>query len=395
MKRFLSFVLISTFLVISPAHSAPIKVAVKPLKLLTSISDIEGTAGFLVAGTSIILYGTSGENSFARAIDVNGQTVWNIALDPNSPSIATSGVIDGEGNIWIAGATSLLRPTPAPSPSPALNPDGVTPVPEVFHSDLSALALWKIPVGATEPILFTSQQSSPVLIRAIAVDKNGISLVGIARASKGSVGFVTSVSLLGEFGLPVFIGKTSTTLDSVVRNVDGSTTVTGASAETIGGKKLAGIIDGIIVKLSKTNTILTVIRSSASKAKRNWNSATPTFLLGGEVVTGKKIESAVTKFTKSYVPSWTYRFLSNGPVFTQGSTYALFASSGAIAQLNRWAPKTPQPILLKFNSKGSIIEASYAPTDQNEIIAITNSKAFGILCLTQSAQTISIYSVSN
>ena len=395
MKRFLTLVLISTFLLISPAHSATIKVAVKPLKLLTSISDSEGTAGFLVAGTSIILYGTSGKNSFARAIDVTGQTLWSIELDPNSPSIATSGVLDGEGNIWIAGATSLLRPTPAPSPSPALNPDSVIPIPEVFHSDLSALALWKIPVGSTEPILFTSQQVSPVLIRAIAVDKSGISLVGIARASKGSVGFLTSVSLSGEFGVPVFIGKTSTTLDSVIRNVDGSTTVTGASAETIGGKKLAGIIDGVIVKLSKTNTILTVIRSSASKAKRNWNSATPTFLLGGEVVTGKKIESAVTKFTKSHVPSWTYRFLSTGPVFTQGSTYALFASSGAISQLNKWAPKVPQPILLKFNSKGSIIQASYAPSDQKEIIAITNSKELGILCMTQNAQTISIYSVGN
>ncbi len=395
MKRFLSFVLISTFVVISPAHSAPNKIAVKPLKLVTSISNSEGTAGFLVAGTSIVLYGTSGENSFARAIDVNGQTLWNIELDPNSPSIATSGVIDSEGNIWIAGATSLLRPTPAPLPSPALNPDSVTVTSEVFHPDLNALALWKIPAGSTEPILFTSQQSSPVLITAIAVDKKGISLVGIAQASKGSSGFVVSVSLLGEFGVPVFIGKTSTTFDSVVRNVDGSTTLTGASAETIGGKKLAGVVDGVIVKLSKTNTIKTVIRSSAIRAKRNWNSATPTFLLGGEVVIGKKIESAVTKFTKSYVPSWTYRFLSTGPVFTQGSTYALFASSGVISQLKRWAPKVPQPILLKFDSKGTIIEASYAPSDQREIIAITNSKELGILCLTQNAQTISIFSVSN
>ncbi len=395
MKRFLSFVLISTLLVISPAHSAPKKIAVKPLKLLTSISNSEGTAGFLVADTSIVLYGTAGENSFARAIDINGQILWNIELDSNSPSIATSGVVDSEGNIWIAGATSLFRPTPTPSSIPALNPDSVTPIPDVFHSELSALALWKIPFGSTEPILFTSQQSSPVLIRAIAVDRNGISLVGIARASKGSAGFVVSVSLLGEYGVPVFIGKKSTTLESVVRNVDGSTTVTGASAETIGGKKLAGAVDGVILKLSKTNMILKVIRSSATKAKRNWNSATPTFLLGGEVVTGKKIESAVTKFTKAYVPRWTYRFLSTGPVFTQGSTYALFASSGVISQLKKWAPKVSQPILLKFNFKGSIIEASYAPSDQSEIIAITNSKEFGILCLTQSAQTISIFSVGN
>ena len=395
MKRLLSFALISTFLIISPAYAAPIKVAVKPLKLLTSISSSEGTAGFLVAGTSIVLYGTSGENAFARAIDVNGQTLWSIELDPNSPSIATSGVIDGEGNIWIAGATSLSRPTPAPSPSPALNPDSVTPIPEVFQSDLSALALWKIPVGSTEAILFTSQQSSPVLIRAIAADKNGISLVGIARTSKGSAGFVTSVSLSGEFGVPVFIGKTSTTLDAVVRNFDGSTTVTGASAETIGGKKLAGVVDGIILKLSKANTILTVVRSSSSKARRNWNSVTPTFLLGGEVATGKKIESAVTKFTKTYVPGWTYRFLSTGPVFTLGSTFALFASTGAIPQLNKWAPKSPQPIRLKFDSKGSIIQASIAPSDQEEIIAITNSKDLGILCLTKNSQTISVFTVGN
>lgn len=383
------------FLAISPAHSAPNKIAVKPLKLLTSISDSEGTAGFLVAGTSIVLYGTLGDNSFARAIDVNGQTLWNIELDPNSPSIATSGVVDSEGNIWIAGATSLSRPTPAPLSSPALNPDSVTSISEVFHPDLSAVALWKIPVGSTEPILFTSQQSSPVLIGAIAIDKNGISLVGIARAPKGSAGFVTSVNLLGEFGVPVFIGKTSTTLDAVVRNSDGSTTLTGASAETIGGKKPAGIIDGLIVKLSKTNTILTVIRSSASKAKRNWSSATPALLLGGGVVTGKKIESAVTKFSKAYVPRWTYRFLSTGPVFTQGSTYALFASTGVIPQLNKWAPKTPQPILLKFDSKGSIIGASYAPSDQSEIIAITNSKELGILCLMRNAQTISVFTVIN
>ena len=395
MKRLLSFALITTFLIFSPAHAAPAKIPVKPLKLITSISSSEGTAGFLVAGNSIVLYGTSGENSFARAIDITGQTLWNIELDPNSPSIATSGVIDGGGNIWIAGATSLSRPTPAPSPSPVLNPDNVTPPPEIFHPDLNALALWKIPAGSTEAILFTTQLTSPVLITAIAADKNGISLVGIARTSKGSAGFVTSASLLGEFGVPVFIGKTSTTLDSVVRNVDGSTTVTGASAETLGGKKLAGIIDGVILKLSQANTILTVVRSSASKARRNWNSATPTFLMGGEVTTGKKIESAVTKFTRSYVPSWTYRFLSTGPVFTLGSTFALFASTGAIPQLNKWAPKSPQPILLKFDSKGSIIEASNAPSDQAEIIAVTNSKELGILCLTKNAQTISVFRVDN
>jgi len=381
------------FLVSTPTHAALTKIVVKPMKLLTSVSDSDGVAGFLVVGKSIVLYGTSGENSFARAIDVNGQTLWNIALDPNSSSVATAGVVDGVGNIWIAGATSLTRPSPTPSTSPFLNPDNVIAIPEAIQSDLSALAVWKIPAGSSESILFTSQQRSPVLVTGVAADKNGITLVGITRTPKGSSGLVVPVSLDGDFGKPVSIGNSSTTLEAVVRNIDGSTTVTGSSAETIGGKKLAGIIDGVIIKLSKTNTILTVIRSSASKAKRNWNSATSTFLLGGEVVTGNKIESAVTKFSKDYVPAWTYRFLSTGPVFTQGSTYALFASSGVIPQLSKWAPKSPQPLLLKFDAKGAIIEASTAPADQREIIAFVNSKELGVLCLMQNAQTISFYTV--
>jgi len=392
-KRLLSIALISMFLVSTPTHAALTKIVVKPMKLLTSVSDSDGVAGFLVVGKSIVLYGTSGENSFARAIDVNGQTLWNIALDPNSSSIATAGVVDGVGNIWIAGATSLTRPSPTPSTSPFLNPDNVIAIPEAIQSDLSALAVWKIPAGSSESILFTSQQRSPVLVTGVAADKNGITLVGITRTPKGSSGLVVPVSLDGDFGKPVSIGNSSTTLEAVVRNIDGSTTVTGSSAETIGGKKLAGIIDGVIIKLSKTNTILTVIRSSASKAKRNWNSATSTFLLGGEVVTGNKIESAVTKFSKDYVPAWTYRFLSTGPVFTQGSTYALFASSGVIPQLSKWAPKSPQPLLLKFDAKGAIIEASTAPADQREIIAFVNSKELGVLCLMQNAQTISFYTV--
>ena len=381
------------FLVSTPTHAALTKIVVKPMKLLISVSDSDGVAGFLVVGKSIVLYGTLGENSFARAIDINGQTLWNIALDPNSPSIATAGVVDGVGNIWIAGATSLTRPSPTPSTSPFLNPDNVIAIPEAIPSDLSALAIWKIPAGSSESILFTSQQRSPVLVTGVAADKNGISLVGITRTPKGSSGLVVPVSLDGDFGKPISIGNSSTTLEAVVRNIDGSTTVTGSSAETIGGKKLAGIIDGVIIKLSKTNTILTVIRSSASKAKRNWNSATSTFLLGGEVVTGNKIESAVTKFSKDYVPVWTYRFLSTGPVFTQGSTYALFASSGVIPQLSKWAPKSPQPLLLKFDAKGAIIEASTAPADQREIIAFVNSKEFGVLCLMQNSQTISFYTV--
>ena len=185
MKRLLSFALVLLFLAITPTHAAPSKITVKPMKLLTSLSDSEGVAGFLVVGKSIVLYGTSGENSFARAIDVAGQTLWNVALDPKSPSIATAGAVDGNGDIWIAGATSLSRPSPTPSTSPFLNPDNVISTPDPLAIDLNALALWKIPAGSSEPILFTSQQSSPVFMTGVALNKNGVSLLAIARTLKG------------------------------------------------------------------------------------------------------------------------------------------------------------------------------------------------------------------
>ena len=393
MKRFLSLVLISTLLAIPNTSAAPKKITVKPLKLIATTSNKIGVAGVIALGKSIVMYGTLGDKSFARAIDVTGQELWNISLDPNSPSVATVAGVDSVGNLWIAGATSLERATIAPTPtSTPLNPDNVTNVPDIFSTNLNALALWRIPAGTSTPILYTAAQPSPVLVTALALDKTGITLVGLTQSGKGNSGFVISANLLGEFSKALLIGQVSTTLDAVARNSDGTVTVTGASAETLQGKKVVGVVDGVIIKVSKINTLLTVVRSSAVKAKRNWSSASQTLLLGGTVITGTKMESAITKFSGSYSPTWTYRFGSTGPAFTSGSMYALFASTSAIAQLSNWAPKKPQPILLTFNTKGVISGAFSAPSDQLEVVGLTSSNELGILCVTANAQTISIYS---
>ena len=393
MKRFLSLVLISTLLAIPTTSAAPKKITVKPLKLITTISKKIGVAGVIALGKSIVMYGTLGDKSFARAIDATGQELWNISLDPNSPSVATAAGVDSVGNLWIAGATSLERATTVPTPtSTPLNPDNVTNVPDIFSTNLNAIALWRIPAGTSTPILYTAVQPSPVLVTAMALDKTGITLVGLTQTGKGNSGFVISANLLGEFGKALLIGQVSTTLDAVARNGDGTVTATGASAETLNSKKVVGVIDGVIIKVSSANTVLSIVRSSAPKAKRNWSSASPTLLLGGTVITGKKIESAVTKFSKTYVPSWTYRFGSTGPIFTLGSTNAFFTSTSAIAQLSNWVPKKPQPILLTFDTKGVMSGAFSAPSDQAEVIGLTSSNELGILCVTVNAQTISIYS---
>jgi hypothetical protein len=393
-KRFLSLVLISSLLFLPSTYAAPKKIAVKELKLVTAISSTEDVAGFVVSGKTIILFGTTVDRSFARAVDINGVELWRVPLDPDSPSIASAGAVDGAGNIWIAGSTSLLRASPAPSSSVTpINPDNVVNSPGVFNAELSAVALWKVPTGTTVPTLFSAQQSAPVLITGIAVDKNGVSLAGLTQTSQGSAGFVISANELGEFGKPLLIGAKSTTLDAVVRHTDSTLTAIGSSAETIGGKKLAGVIDGVIIRISTTNSILKVVRSSAIKAERNWSSATTTLLLGGSVTTGSKFESAVTKFSGAYVPTWTYRFLSTGPVFTLGSNYAFLNSTGTIAQLSNWKPKKSQPILLTFDSKGVITGAYSAPVDQKAVIGLVKSKELGVLCMSLNSELLSIYAL--
>ena len=376
------------------ASAAPKKIEVKALKLVATISSKDDVAGFVLSARSIILFGTAMNRSFARAVDPNAQELWRVALEPNSPSIATAGAVDSAGNIWIAGSTSLLRPTIAPTPtSSPLNPDGVVNIPNSFNPALDAVALWKIPAGTTTAILYSAVQSAPVLITGIALDKNGISLVGLIQSIKGSSGFVINSNTSGEFSKPLLIGTSSTTLDAVVRHDDATLTVVGASGESLGGKKTVGTVDGVIIKISKSNTIQSVVRSSAPKAQRNWSSASPKLLLGGDVITGAKIESAVTKFSSSYTPLWTYRFSSTGPVFTLGSTYALFLSTAAITQLSIKAPQKPAPILLAFDAKGLITQAFSTSVEVRNIIGLSTNKELGIICMTSNSDSLSIFAL--
>lgn len=376
------------------ASAAPKKIEVKALKLVATISSKDDVAGFVLSARSVILFGTAMNRSFARAVDSNAQELWRIALEPNSPSIATTGAVDSAGNIWIAGSTSLLRSTVAPTPtSSPLNPDGVVNIPNSFNPALDAVALWKIPVGTTTAILYSAAQSAPVLITGIALDKNGVSLVGLIQSIKGSSGFVINSNTSGEFSKPLLIGTSSTTLDAVVRHDDATLTVVGASGESLGGKKTVGTVDGVIIKISKSNTIQSVVRSSAPKAQRNWSSASPKLLLGGDVITGAKIESAVTKFSSSYTPLWTYRFSSTGPVFTLGSTYALFLSTAAITQLSITAPQKPAPILLAFDAKGLITKAFSTSVEVRNIIGLSTNKELGIICMTSNSDSLSIFAL--
>ena len=393
MKRFVAFVVLASLVIVPVSQAAPKKISVKPMQLLTTIGTPDEVSGAVVSGKSIIIFGTKSSKAYARAIDRTGKELWNLTLDQSAASVATSAAVDSAGDIWIAGATPLaLGLNPPASTATPVNPDNAVIPPSVFIGDLQAVTIWK--VSAAGALLFTNTlpTSSVLFPTAITVDKNGASVVGIIANEKGNAGFLANVDSTGAFSKLLQIGAVSTTADAVARHGDGSFTVAGSSAETLAGKKVAGITDGILVKVSKALKITSVVRSSVAKGKRIWNSASNSLLLAGEVVAGGKTESAITKFSLAYAPSWSYRFASTGPTLSASATQAFFISTGAVAQLN-WNPKTPTPLLLTFDSKGLITAADSGPIGQKEVLGLLISKEFGVLALTSSTESVSIFTL--
>ena len=393
MKRLLSFAVIASLLFTPAVNAAPKKISVKPMQLLTTVGTPDEVSGVVASGKSLIVFGSKASKAYARAVDTTGKEIWNLSLDPSAASIATAAAVDSVGDIWIAGATPLSLGLTPPSPSPTpVNPDNASVPPTSTLSNLQALAVWKISAAGSLLSANTMPTSSVLFPTSISVDRNGASVVGIIGSEKGSAGFLINTDKAGLFGKMLQIGLVSTTADAVVRHTDGSFTVAGSSSEALAGKKLAGVTDGVLIKISKSLKITNVVRSSAVKGKRIWNSASSTLLLGGEVVAAGKTETAVTKFSSSFAPTWTYRFPSTGPALTVGSIYAVFISTGATPQLN-WNPKAPTPLILSFDSKGSIIAADSGPVGQREVIGALLSKELGVLVVTSSAESVSIFTL--
>ena len=393
MKRLLSLVVIASFLFAPAVNAAPKKISVKPMQLVTTIGTPEEVSGVVASGKSLIVFGSKAAKAYARALDVTGKELWNLVLDQSATSIATAAAVDSAGDIWIAGATPLALGLTPPSPAPTpVNPDNASVPPASLVGNLQAVTIWKVTAAGVLTSTNTLPTSSALFPTSISVDRNGSSIVGIMGTQKGGAAFLVNTDKAGMFGKLLQIGSMSTTADAVVRHSDGSFTVAGSSSEVLAGKKVVGITDGVLIKVSKTLKITSVVRSSAVKGKRIWNSASTTLLLGGEVIAGGKTETAITKFSSSFVPTWTYRFPSTGPAVTLGSTYALFISTGATAQLN-WNPKVATPLLLTFDTKGAVIAADSGPIGQKEVVGAMLSKELGVLVVTSSAAAVSIFTL--
>jgi hypothetical protein len=215
-----------------------------------------------------------------------------------------------------------------------INPDNALIPTPTFVGDLKALTIWKVTAAGVMTPPYVLASSHVILPTALLIGKAGLTIVGSLASEKTNAGFIVSLNSSGVFSKILEIGSLSTTIESVSRNTDGTFTLVGASGETIAGKKLVGLTDGVIIKVSNSLKISSVVRSSISKGNRIWNSTTSSLLLGGQVVVSNKSEVAVTKFSSRYLPTWTFRFAGTGPASTIGSSQLLFLSTGTIPNID-------------------------------------------------------------
>lgn len=391
MKRLLLLVFAAS-LVLPTASAAPKAVAVKKLDIVASAVSAEG---LVATGKTLVTYsntGSTNSNIELTGLDVTGVQQWLRTIDSGVDEIATAATVDAAGNIWLAGSSAAVTvPESVTAAIAAENPDGVVAeeLPKV-RSDMNQITIWKLsPIGELLAT-FLSVQTSPALVSALSVNSSGISLVGVLADRP----FLLSATPTGVFAKPLFIGTNKSALNAVVRSPDGSINLFGESSETLGGKKVAGARDGILVKVSKAGAITSVVRSSAIKAQRSWLAADSTLTLTGYVKSGKVIESAFTKFNSSFVPTWTMRIPSTGSstvLTAAGTTYGALSSNSAIKGVTGWKPTTPTLLLATFTNKG-VMTGAYADSQLSAPISLIYTKELGLCGLARgSADSISIF----
>ena len=356
MKRLASVVIAALLLTAQPADAAPKSVAASEITKIAPIAEHEGA---VIANQGITIFSNSEKKVLVTSLDFLGAEKWRLPIAGATDQIAMAATSDKDGNIWLAGLTSAISVYETQNAmSNPVNVDGVV-VEQVpaLRSELNCLTLWKISSAGALIGTYSESATSPLLITAISHSTSGISILG----DRGAGTILITSTLSGKFSTAKTIGTSKSAFTSIIRNTDGSAQIYGASSETLGGKKLVGSRDGILAKVNKSGALTSVVRSSANRATRSWQSATSTYFLVGDVKAGGKNESAFTKFNSSFAPTWTLRLPSQGAQLAttgaNGGHYALFNSTSTIPGVTGWKPTSATPIVIRFDGKGVINQA--------------------------------------
>ena len=339
-----------------PVEAVPKAIAASEITKVAAIAEHEGAT---ISSQGVTVFSNSEKKVLVASVDFTGTEKWKLVIEGSADQIAMAATSDKEGNTWLAGLTSAVDVVESQSAtSTPINVDGVVvePVPGL-RSDLNTLTLWKISSAGALIATYSESATAPLLITAISYSSSGISIIG----DRGAGTVLINSTLSGKFSATKVLGTSKSSFASIVRNSDGSAQIYGASSETLGGKKLVGLRDGILAKVNKSGAITTVVRSSANRATRSWQSATSSYFLIGDVKISGKNESAFTKFNSSFGPTWTLRLPSQGAqlaaIGANGGHYALFNSTSSIPGVTAWKPSTATPIVIRFDSKGVITQA--------------------------------------
>jgi hypothetical protein len=381
-KRFALAVISALLFSAQPAGALPKAIAASEITKVAPIAEHEGA---LISSQGITIFSNSEKKVLVTSLDFLGAEKWKLSVDGAPDQIAMAATADKDGNIWLAGLTAAVgvNETQNATSNP-VNVDGVV-VEQVpaLRSDLDCLTLWKVSATGTLMGTYSESATSPLLIRAISYSPSGISIVG----DRGAGTVLITSTLSGKFSTSKVIGTAKSSFTSIVRNSDGSAQIYGASSEALGGKKLVGARDGILAKVDKNGALTNVVRSSANRATRSWQSATSTFFLLGDVTVSGKTESAFTKFNSSFAPTWTIRLASQGSqlaaIGANGSHYALFNSTSAIPGVTGWKPTAATPMVLRFDSKGVITQALKSSQVKSPT-AMTFISGVGLIVISQS-----------
>jgi hypothetical protein len=387
-NKFLILFSIALIATVTEAQAAPKSIAVKTIAPF--MQDVKAE-GLTTSKQGILIY----ENLLGltadirvRSLNLAGTEIWSKTIDSGLDEVATALAVDAQGTIWLAG-NSAVAPTSetATANTDALNPDGVeVENPKPVRADMNNLTIWQINANGE----LVSQSSIPniALVDAISVSSSGISI--LATNENGQ--FLTSFTA-GNFSSELKIGTTKTKLSAIARSPDGTTYLFGASSETLGGTKLVGRVDGVLIKVAKTGALTSVVRSTAPKAIRNWQSATSSLFVTGSVRSGSTVQSALTKFNSSFKPIWTTRIASSGSTLAaggpSGSVYAILEPTSAIKGITGLKIVKGQSVILQFDSKGIIISA-FSSADLISPVEFTYSSATGLIVLTSSGKLLKI-----
>jgi len=394
MRKFVVFACAISIATSNSAIAAPKSIAVKDAIALATNIQSDGLAS---SGENLITFTSTTSATLdvsVAAKNSGGADVWSKVIDSGQNELATVITGDSAGNIWLGGSSaSVPAAATAAIQSSAANPDGVSiETLSKLRKDMDQISIWQLSSNGDLMATFTFPLKEAALLTAIAVDSKGVTVTGLRKSGA----FVLSASLTGTFGKVTSVGTTKTSINAVTRNSDGTVSVFGSSSETLGGKKLAGVVDGILVKISKAALVASVVRSSAPKAKRTWNSSTAAHFLTGEVNSSKGSEIAITKFTPQFAPTWTIRYSGSGKavgINLPGNSFAVALTPSALPVGVTGAKLIKgQSVILIFDSKGAI-KSAYTNPAMGAPISAVYSQDGGINVLAQGvgAQSLSIF----